>query len=407
MQSALRILVVDDRLDTVADLVEYLQGQRHVVDTSDNSMEALSLIGRKSSSGHAYHLMITDMTMPLLDGVGLARELRRRNERVQVAFVTSYASSGSKIRQEAIELGIIGIITKPLQAQEIEALLSRVQPVPSDRLPTAKAADNGTNTFFGTARITRPVDQNAKPQEGALARARLDERDQAAPVDLDALVSQPSAPRPTAPAPETIAPEFLPEIPESSPKRVRTPDPGAFYQPNGALGTTSSFYKRPKSDPFTPSKGAVDPRVAPPPPGTARDPVTGNYRRTPSGLHQGEPNPVNGTTTPRFRRTTASPPPVTPPQGNGLSLTPLGQQTLPPTNSITSGFRRSLTGKTGQPSTASTQRGNPTPAPVQTCTVSCAHCSGIFQVIIKPVAYTVLCVHCGQLNRIDPLPGNP
>jgi hypothetical protein len=163
----------------------------------------------------------------------------------------------------------------------------------------------------------------------------------------------------------------------------------------------------------------VDPRVAPPPPGTNRDPVTGHYRRTTSGLHQSEPTNFPSTTS-RIRRQTGTTPPQAstqipplPSSGEEVSLTPLGQQALPETRNITSGFRRSLTGSVpGTGRTAGTGTG-PTPKPPtttstaapQTCTVACAHCQGLFQVLLKPTAYTVLCVHCGQLNRIDPLPG--
>ncbi len=34
--------------------------------------------------------------------------------------------------------------------------------------------------------------------------------------------------------------------------------------------------------------------------------------------------------------------------------------------------------------------------------VACAHCGGSFRAAIKPQPYNLVCVHCGQLNRIDP-----
>ena len=35
--------------------------------------------------------------------------------------------------------------------------------------------------------------------------------------------------------------------------------------------------------------------------------------------------------------------------------------------------------------------------------VACAYCQKTFMVAVKPAVYTVLCVHCGQMNRIEPL----
>jgi hypothetical protein len=35
--------------------------------------------------------------------------------------------------------------------------------------------------------------------------------------------------------------------------------------------------------------------------------------------------------------------------------------------------------------------------------VSCAHCRKVFLVLVKVDPYNAVCVHCGGLNRIDPL----
>ena len=409
MVSALRILVVDDRLETISALVDQLQALRHVVDTTDSSMEALSLVARKTSAGHPYHLMISDLNMPLLDGVGLAKELRRRGEHLAIALISGYGSSPAKIRTEASDLRLAGILGKPHNPQEVLQLLSRIQPPPGERLGSTEQTD--PNAFFGTGRITRTLDPNARPEEGALARARLDQRDQTAPVDMDALLNKATPPpaKTSRAEVEPVAPEFAENTTESPvvTRRARTPDPTSDSQPNGNLGTTSSFYKRPKTDPFVTAHGVVDPKAATPPPGTSRDPVTGHYKRQPSGLYQPEPNPIPGTTS-RFRRDTNTPTNL---PGETSSFTPPGQPSLPPAGGITSGFRRSLTGRKGAapapvpPSTSPGTRVTPTPpVTTQTCTVSCAHCNGLFQVLVKPAAYTVLCVHCGQLNRIDPLP---
>jgi hypothetical protein len=34
--------------------------------------------------------------------------------------------------------------------------------------------------------------------------------------------------------------------------------------------------------------------------------------------------------------------------------------------------------------------------------VACAYCRGSFRAVLKPTPYNLVCVHCGQLNRIDP-----
>ena len=134
-----------------------------------------------------------------------------------------------------------------------------------------------------------------------------------------------------------------------------------------------------------------------------RDPVTGEIKRragaaTPPHLPAPDPylpstqrstiEPLRPATTSRFRRSVGADP--APSQQPHLNPTVRNSSTNPATSRV----RRGLT---------SAAPVAPATPELPTCAVACAHCQGQFTVVIKAEAYTVLCVHCGQLNRIDPL----
>ena len=65
-----RILVVDDEEQIRSMLTQMLEHEGFVVDTAANGEEGMDLITR-----HAYDLIITDMIMPVKDGLKLIMEL--------------------------------------------------------------------------------------------------------------------------------------------------------------------------------------------------------------------------------------------------------------------------------------------------------------------------------------------
>ena len=67
-----RILVVDDEEQIRSMLTQMLEHEGFVVDTAENGEEGMDLITR-----HAYDLIITDMIMPIKDGLKLIMELIR------------------------------------------------------------------------------------------------------------------------------------------------------------------------------------------------------------------------------------------------------------------------------------------------------------------------------------------
>jgi len=68
-----RILLVDDDALVLSVVREMLEADEHRVDTATNGLEALQQIERGD-----FDLIITDINMPALDGIGLYRAIERR-----------------------------------------------------------------------------------------------------------------------------------------------------------------------------------------------------------------------------------------------------------------------------------------------------------------------------------------
>jgi hypothetical protein len=177
----------------------------------------------------------------------------------------------------------------------------------------------------------------------------------------------------------------------------RTPLP--FLQP-GAVTT-------PGTPPQVPPSVAAAPQVRTPQPGAgapASDVPAVPVRPTTSFIRRGVEPPTKATTGYRSRpsglflhSTNADPaqPPAIPPGGTArIRRTVTGSYAPSP---ITAGHSNPQARPPANPGTTAGNTASNSRA------VACAHCRKVFMVASRPDAYTAVCVHCGQLNRIDPL----
>lgn len=119
-------LIVEDQRSVRALVRESLAaiGIRRVTE-AENGMEALSIL-----SIHSKHLIISDLNMPELDGIGLLRAVRNAPATAKTAFIMLTSRADGSLVQEAIKLGVNNYIVKPFTIeglrQKIEAVLGRL-----------------------------------------------------------------------------------------------------------------------------------------------------------------------------------------------------------------------------------------------------------------------------------------
>ena len=110
------ILVVDDNAFSRELMRELLEPSGHVILEAGNGRDALDLI-----RGGVPELVFLDLQMPLQDGFGVIRELRKdcRFQKLPVVAVTASAMIGD--RERAIAAGFDSYIAKPIDLTEVEA----------------------------------------------------------------------------------------------------------------------------------------------------------------------------------------------------------------------------------------------------------------------------------------------
>jgi len=69
-------------------------------------------------------VVITDISMPVLDGINLASTLRNLSKNVKIIFVSSYADF--EYAQKALQMKISGYILKPFDEEQLRAIMKRV-----------------------------------------------------------------------------------------------------------------------------------------------------------------------------------------------------------------------------------------------------------------------------------------
>jgi two-component system, LytTR family, response regulator LytT len=137
--SGLAILAVDDEPRALADIKHLLETSAAVdrVATATSAKEALVYL-----SGGRYDALFLDVHMPEIEGMALARLLRRFADPPAVVFVTGHPDAAV----EAFEIQALDFLVKPVGRERLEAALNRVEaqarpaaPGPAEGPPPAAA----------------------------------------------------------------------------------------------------------------------------------------------------------------------------------------------------------------------------------------------------------------------------
>jgi two-component system response regulator GlrR len=112
-----RILVVDDDPGLLRLLTIRLRAESYDVEAVESAAQALA-----ASSRFRPDLVITDLRMDQMDGIGLLKELQNRWPGLKVIILTAHGTIPDAV--QATQMGAFGFLTKPVDKQE---LLDQVQ----------------------------------------------------------------------------------------------------------------------------------------------------------------------------------------------------------------------------------------------------------------------------------------
>lgn len=122
----LHVLVADDDDDLRALIAATLRSDGHdVVEARDGAELLERLDVAINSEDDKPDLLITDVRMPMLSGLGVLTALRRAHVSMPVLVITVYADAS--IRAVAERLGAVGLLLKPIDMDELRAAVVDAQ----------------------------------------------------------------------------------------------------------------------------------------------------------------------------------------------------------------------------------------------------------------------------------------
>ena len=129
--NAISLLLVDDNAALLKNLSDYFAAQPDIRLTSmaENGADALDIIDREQPD-----VVLLDIVMPRLDGMGVLRELSQRTQRPRVIMFTALKSDS--VVNRAVELGASYFMVKPADPKHIH---EQILAVARDDMPLSPA----------------------------------------------------------------------------------------------------------------------------------------------------------------------------------------------------------------------------------------------------------------------------
>lgn len=117
----MRIAVCDDEAEYCKQMQRMIEKMYHsldvIVDTYQTGHDLLRQFEKQN-----YDLIFLDIEMPGIDGISLARKLRKKREELRLVFLTSHVEYALK----GYEVQALRYLTKPVQEDKLKEVLSYV-----------------------------------------------------------------------------------------------------------------------------------------------------------------------------------------------------------------------------------------------------------------------------------------
>lgn len=120
----LRLLIAEDDKETREGLCDCIQWHEYgieLVKTVSNGVEAMEYLEKENGN---IDILLTDIKMPLMDGVQLVQKLRKKYSKVRAIIITAYWEK--EYLKAAFEFDVTDYILKPVKLSELDKVLRKV-----------------------------------------------------------------------------------------------------------------------------------------------------------------------------------------------------------------------------------------------------------------------------------------
>lgn len=117
-----RTIVVDDEQSakrSLRKIIEMEQLPFDVVSEADNGREALVQVQELAPD-----LVITDIRMPVMDGLALCSRIREQDLQLEIVMISGF--SQFEYAQQAIRYGVADFLLKPIDSDQVAGTLKRI-----------------------------------------------------------------------------------------------------------------------------------------------------------------------------------------------------------------------------------------------------------------------------------------
>ena len=114
-----RILIAEDEDPLRALVARAITDLGHTVVTAFDGADALDIVTRENGS---FDLLLTDIRMPLMDGIALALSVARDHPQIIILLMTAYADQ--RERASNLEALIHDVVLKPFTLAELKTAVA-------------------------------------------------------------------------------------------------------------------------------------------------------------------------------------------------------------------------------------------------------------------------------------------
>jgi two-component system cell cycle response regulator CpdR len=115
------ILIADDEEPLRGFVARGLQLDGHTVHAAEDGAEALDMLLRP---GALYDLLLTDIRMPMMDGIALALAAAQARPAMPIMLMTGYADQRERARN--LDVLIREVLTKPFTLADLRSAVRQV-----------------------------------------------------------------------------------------------------------------------------------------------------------------------------------------------------------------------------------------------------------------------------------------